>query len=71
LCETASPWVIGGAELYNLALPLAERIVVTEIDADFEGDAFAPTLGPEWQEQSRETHTASHGLTYHFVTLTR
>ena len=38
-------WVIGGAQIYAEALPLAKRIVVTEIDADFEGDAFAPTAG--------------------------
>ena len=71
LCPTDSPWVIGGAELYGLALPLAERVVVTEIDADFEGDAFAPTLGPEWREQRRETHTAGNGLRFSLVTFTR
>ena len=65
------PWVIGGAELYAQALPLATRVVVTEIDADFEGDAFAPTLGPEWHEHSRETHTDANGLRFSFVTLVR
>ena len=71
LCSSSTPWVIGGAELYTLALPLAERVVVTEIDADFEGDAFAPPLGPEWREQRRETHTAGNGLGFSFVTFTR
>ena len=71
LCPDHTPWVIGGAELYALALPLAERVVVTEIDADFEGDAFAPTLGPEWREQRRETHTAGNGLRFSLVTFTR
>lgn len=63
-------WVIGGAQIYAQALPLAQRVVVTEIDADFAGDAFAPTLGPEWTETSRESHTAANGLRHSFVTYT-
>ena len=47
LCTTASDaWVIGGAQVYAQALPLAHTVVVTEISRDFEGDAFAPALGP-------------------------
>ena len=61
-------WVIGGAQIYAQALPLAQRVVVTEIDAEFEGDAFAPTLGPEWHETSRERHMAANGLAHSFVT---
>ena len=64
-------WVIGGAEVYAQAMPLATRAVVTEIDADFEGDAFAPTFDASWQETSRSTHVAANGLTYSFVTWTR
>ena len=72
LCpQDSHPWVIGGAELYALALPLATRVVVTEIDADFEGDAFAPTLGSAWEEVQRESHTAASGLPYSFVTYQR
>jgi dihydrofolate reductase len=61
-------WVIGGAELYAQALALASTAVVTEIDADFEGDAFAPRFGPEWLEVARESHISSAGLGYSFVT---
>jgi dihydrofolate reductase len=64
-------WVIGGAQIYAEALPLAKQIVVTEIDGDFEGDAYAPTLDAEWKEMSREQHTSSTGLMYSFVTYTR
>jgi dihydrofolate reductase len=64
-------WVIGGAEVYAQALPLAQRAVITEIDADFEGDAFAPEFDATWQETSRTSHTAANGLAYSFVTLTR
>lgn len=61
-------WVIGGAQLYAQALPFADTAVVTEIDADFEGDAFAPQFGPGWQETSREPHTSVNGLNFSFVT---
>ena len=76
LCEQISPtpaevWVIGGAQIYEQTLPLARRAVVTEIDQDFEGDAFAPTFGPEWTESHRERHIAASGLPYSFVTLER
>jgi dihydrofolate reductase len=64
-------WVIGGAQIYAEALPLAKRIVVTEIDADFEGDAFAPQLGPDWQETAREAHISKTGLAFSFVTYIR
>ncbi|MEY3513456.1 MAG: hypothetical protein RL420_479 [Pseudomonadota bacterium] len=37
-------WLIGGAQLYAQGLSIASQIVVTEIDADYEGDAFAPLI---------------------------
>ncbi len=63
-------WVIGGAEIYAQALPLACAAVVTEIDAVFEGDVFAPVFDARWQEVSREPHTARNGLRFDVVTLT-
>ena len=69
LCEQFdNVWVMGGAQIYAQALPLANTAVVTLIDADFEGDAYAPQFGPEWQETSRETHTSVNGLSFSFVT---
>ena len=71
-CPTdAEVWVIGGAEVYAQAMPLATRAVVTEINADFEGDAFAPTFDATWQETTRSSHVAANGLAYSLVTLTR
>ncbi len=71
LCEqSANAWVIGGAQIYGEALPFASSAVVTEIDAPFEGDAFAPTLGQNWVETARECHTAATGLRYACVTYT-
>ncbi|MCW5654027.1 dihydrofolate reductase [Hydrogenophaga sp.] len=67
----ADAWVIGGAQIYAAAVPLASSAVVTEIAQDFEGDAHAPELGPEWQETARETHTSAAGLPFAFVTYTR
>jgi dihydrofolate reductase len=64
-------WVIGGGQIYAEALPLAKRIVVTEIDADFEGDTFAPKLGTEWLETTREAHASKSGLPFSFVTYVR
>ncbi len=69
LCPPGSDaWVIGGAEIYAQALPLARTAVVTEIDAPFDGDAFAPTFGPHWLEISRERHTSTTGLAFSVVT---
>ena len=61
-------WVIGGAQIYALAEPLAERIEVTEIAQDFDGDAFAPTLGPQWTAVTREKQVSAKGLEFSFVT---
>jgi dihydrofolate reductase len=47
--------VIGGAELFRQALPLADRIYLTRVHAEPEGDALFPALAPgEWREVSRE-----------------
>lgn len=65
-------FVIGGGELYAHALPLADELVLTEVDADFEGDTFFP----QWErdaftEVSRESHTSDAGWAYHFVVRRR
>lgn len=57
-------FVIGGAELYRQALPLATRIYLTEVDADYPGDAFFPEFSPaEWREVSRAPGRRSTGGT--------
>jgi len=69
LCgNAADAWIIGGADIYAQALPLASSAVVTEIEAVYEGDAFAPQFGPEWKEETRERHVSSTGLKFSFVT---
>lgn len=64
-------WVIGGAQIYAEALPLADRLEVTEIDQDFVGDAYAPALGTEWAESARSRHVSTNGLPFSFVTYGR
>lgn len=64
-------WVIGGAQIYAQAEPLASRAEVTEIAQDFDGDAHAPVLGPQWMEAAREDHTTSAGLKFSFITYNK
>jgi dihydrofolate reductase len=71
LAQEAEVWVMGGAQIYAQAQGIAQRAVVTEIDADFEGDAYAPTLTGAWQEVDRTTQTSTTGLGYALVTLER
>ncbi len=69
--EVAQAWVIGGAQIYAAAEPLASRIEVTQIAQDFEGDAFAPQLGPQWVATARENHMSSGGLGFSFITYNK
>lgn len=65
-------FVIGGAQIYDQALPQADTLVLTEVDADFEADAFFPAWDrQQFQEVSRQTHTSDAGWVYHFVTYER
>ncbi|MCW5322892.1 dihydrofolate reductase [Verminephrobacter aporrectodeae subsp. tuberculatae] len=72
LCDARQiAWVIGGAQIYAEALPLADCVEVTEIDQDFDGDAHAPTLDAAWVETRRSRQTSSDGLRFSFVTYAR
>lgn len=64
-------WVIGGAQIYAQALALAYSVVVTEIDLQVQGDAFAPELDADWRESSRESHISAQGLAYSFLNYQR
>ena len=64
--------VIGGAEIYALFLPLATRIELTEVHADYEGDTHMPPFPDEWTEIARESHPEEgQRPAYSFVTLER
>ena len=67
-------FVVGGAELYTQALPLANKLYLTEIQQNVEGDAHFPLFDMnQWQEVSRETRQQDtpQPLSYHFVSLQR
>ncbi len=65
-------WVIGGAEIYKETLPLATNVWVTEIDADFDGDAKMPPLSRlDWKEESRRHQSTSAGIALHLVHYVR
>ncbi|GAA4352673.1 dihydrofolate reductase [Angustibacter luteus] len=72
-CEASAGtvWVIGGAQVYAAALPLADEVVVTEIDLDVAGDAYAPALtGADWAlagtDPAEGWHQSANGLPYRF-----
>lgn len=70
--ETDEIAVIGGADIYRAALPLAGVLHLTKLDAEFAGDAHFPAIeAAEWRETCREAHATEEGLRYAFVTLER
>jgi dihydrofolate reductase len=65
-------FVIGGNELYAEALPVADELLLTEIDADVDGDTFFPTWSRDaFDEESRESYVSASGLPFAFVTYRR
>jgi len=72
--ERREVFIIGGAELYAQALPLVQRVYLTLVHAELEGDTFFPEFDPSgWRELSRERHEADehHAYAYSFITLER
>jgi dihydrofolate reductase len=66
--------VIGGAQIYELFLGLADRLDLTEVHTTVDGDAFFPEFDPyDWKEVSREQHTADadHAYDFDFVLYER
>ena len=67
-------FVIGGAEIYKMALPTATTLYLTEIHRAYEGDTYFPTFDKsEWQEVSRHPHSADerHETGFDFVEYER
>ena len=64
--------VVGGAAIYDVFRPLADRIELTEVHADFEGDTFMKPIGSDWEVTAREDFPAEGDLpAYSFVTYHR
>lgn len=67
-------FVIGGAMIYNFLMPYVKKMYVTQIDQEFEGDAFFPVISENvWKEVSREkgTKDEANNLDYEFITYER
>ncbi len=78
-CEESSTinsenFIIGGEKLYWQTLDICQRIYITEIQSDFEGDVFFPEFDrSDWKEIQRDKHTSENDthIEYHFVILDR
>ncbi len=67
-------FVIGGGEIYKMAMPMLDRIYLTEVDVKMAGDVFFPEINEgEWRETKRELHRADEKnlYDYTFVVLER
>ena len=67
-------WVIGGAEIYHLAMPLAGRCEITEVDIDLhlrDDDTLAPVLGESWIGTTGDWQDSAAGLRYRFYSYLR
>lgn len=75
LAADGDVWVIGGASIYEQALPFAERVVRTRVHVQVEGDTRAPVLDAAWTMVARDPETGLHksetGLDYCVATLER
>jgi dihydrofolate reductase len=72
-CEgDTEAFLIGGAELYAEGFRFAHKLYLTEIHADYVGDAVLPEFDRQhWQEISRESHTSANGIRFSYVTYLR
>ena len=60
--------VMGGAQIYAEALPLATDLRITEVDLSMAGDAYFPSIDAHaWQAVEREAHVSANGLAFSFV----
>jgi dihydrofolate reductase len=65
-------FVIGGAELYKLALPMADRLYLTEVSGEFPADTFFPEYDKAaWHEVARERLISESRLAFSFVVYER
>lgn len=69
--EDPQPFIIGGGEIYKLALPKADKIELTRVHGTFEADAFFPEIDEEnWELVSSSFHPSDEAHNYSFTYLT-
>lgn len=79
VCEETSTinsenFIIGGEKLYQQTIKICQRMYITEIQSNFDGDVFFPEFDPsDWEETQRDKHFSENDthLEYHFVVLDR
>lgn len=72
VADAGRVFVIGGGELYALALPRADELLLTEIDAELDGDTFFPPVDrAQFEELARDPQQAADGTRYAFVRYRR
>lgn len=60
-------YIIGGGQIYELAMPSADRIIATEVDGEFNADVFFPVIDLNvWKEVSREHHEKDESNKYNY-----
>jgi dihydrofolate reductase len=73
LCaDEAEVFIVGGAEIYKQSMHLTDRIYLTIVHKDFDGDSYFPEINPNnWRETAREDHEpdAKNALPYSFITF--
>jgi dihydrofolate reductase len=70
--DASKVFVIGGGDLYAQALPLADELILTEIDAELDGDIFFPSWDrAQFDAEAGDTHTSEHGHSYRHVIYRR
>ena len=61
-------FILGGGEIYRQSMTIADKLIITEVDEEFEGDTVFPKIDPDvWEEASREEHTADEKNKYGYA----
>lgn len=70
--DDPEPFLIGGAEMYKTGLNFATKLYITEVHAEFRGDAFFEALDLScWQEKERSSHISENDLAFSYVVYHR
>ncbi len=63
-----SVFILGGGEIYRQSMDIADKLIITEVHHEFEGDTYFPEIDPQqWVEVSREEHKADEKNKYDFA----